>query len=506
MNLEYTSAVQIALERSSAWAERLGAPEVLPLHLLLGLLHEEEGRPALLLAGAGVSADSIRRALGASAALDGPSSAKVPLAASVQEILSQAGDVAFLVSAEKTIASDQVLLALVRHDHDLCSALESLGMNMARLELDILGTQGPPLHLEEPLHLHEPPEQVDVARILDASANRAREGLRVLEDYCRFSLDDAFLTGELKKLRHDLAAALEQLPGRLLIESRNTQGDVGTTIATAREQQRHSLENVVQVNAKRMQEGLRSLEEYGKLQSRTFGQALEAVRYRAYAVEQALLLGSIARQRLADARLYLLASEDSCRASLAGTLAEAAAGGVQIVQLREKNLADRALLEKARQVRAWTRKAGVLFIANDRPDIARLAEADGVHLGQDDMPIQQARRILGPGYLIGVSTHTIEQVRQAVLDGASYIGVGPTFPSPTKSFPDFPGLDFVRQASAETSLPAFVIGGITLGNLPQVLAAGARRVAVGHVLCQAEDPRKLAGQMRKILGGTQVPD
>src|SRR5437660_7098545 len=120
----------------------------------------------------------------------------------------------------------------------------------------------------------------------------------------------------------------------------------------------------------------------------------------------------------------------------------------------------------------WTRKANVLFIMNDRPDLARLAEADGVHLGQEELPVKDARRIVGPDALIGVSTHNLDQVRRAVLDGASYIGVGPTFPSGTKEFAEFPGLDFVRWVAEETSLPAFVIGGVTLENVAEVAAAG----------------------------------
>jgi thiamine-phosphate pyrophosphorylase len=216
-------------------------------------------------------------------------------------------------------------------------------------------------------------------------------------------------------------------------------------------------------------------------------------------MEKALLLGQDARDRLANARLYLLLTEAQCRFSLAGTIKEAAAGGVQIVQLREKRLSDRALLERAREVRQLTRKAGILFIMNDRADLALLAEADGVHLGQEDLTVQGARRVLGPDGLIGVSTHDLEQVRKAVRDGASYIGVGPTFPSGTKTFAEFPGLEFVRQALAETSLPAFVIGGITLDNLPEVIAAGGRRVAVSQAIGQADDPRKAAAMFRKLL-------
>ena len=133
---------------------------------------------------------------------------------------------------------------------------------------------------------------------------------------------------------------------------------------------------------------------------------------------------------------------------------------------------------------------------------AYVAEADGVHLGQDDLPVREARRILGPDALIGVSTHTIEQVRRAVLDGASYLGVGPTFPSRTKDFSAFAGLDFVRQVCAETTLPAFAIGGIDAGNIGRVLAAGAQRVAVSHAVAQAEDPRAIATQLRLALGSS----
>ena len=126
-----------------------------------------------------------------------------------------------------------------------------------------------------------------------------------------------------------------------------------------------------------------------------------------------------------------------------------------------------------------------------------------MHLGQDDMTIREARRILGPDAVIGVSTHNLDQVRKAVREGASYIGVGPVFPSPTKEFAEFPGLEFVRQAMAETSLPAFALGGITLENMPEALAAGAQRIAVSHAICQASDPRRMVGQMHLLL--TNIP-
>jgi thiamine-phosphate pyrophosphorylase len=344
---------------------------------------------------------------------------------------------------------------------------------------------------------------MDVCRILDAEANRAREALRVAEDYCRFSLDDSFLSRELKHLRHDLAETLADVLDRAMV-ARDTLGDVGTAITTPREQTRHSLTAVVEANFKRLEEALRSLEEVSKLRSPALGQRLEHIRYRAYTLERAILLGRAARQRLADARLYVLIGSSLDSADPEWTIQEAAAGGAQIFQLREKSLNDRQLLEQAKRVRRATEKAGVLFIVNDRPDIARLARADGVHLGQDDLPIKEARRILGAEGLIGVSTHTVEQLRQAVLSGASYVGVGPTFPSATKKFTEYPGLEFVRAAAAETSLPMFVIGGVDLHTIGDAIVAGGTRVAVGDAITQAKDPRSTAAQMRQLLDASAV--
>jgi thiamine-phosphate pyrophosphorylase len=341
---------------------------------------------------------------------------------------------------------------------------------------------------------------LDAARILDANANRAREALRVVEDYCRFVLDDRFLSGELKRMRHDLTEILGGLPPGQLLASRDTLGDVGTTLTTAQEQQRYSLAAVVQANLKRLQEALRSLEEYGKLRDPAVGQALERLRYRGYTLERALLLGATARERLVDTCLYVLLTASQCTLGLQRTIREAAEGGAQAFQLREKTMSDRELLARAREVRHLTRETGTLFIMNDRADLARLADADGVHLGQGELSVKEARRILGPEALVGVSTHNLDQVQQAVLDGASYIGLGPTFSSATKSFTEFPGLDFVREATAETSLPAFAIGGITLQNLESTLAAGARRIAVGHAICQSETPAAVAAAMRQLLG------
>jgi thiamine-phosphate pyrophosphorylase len=290
-------------------------------------------------------------------------------------------------------------------------------------------------------------------------------------------------------------------PPGLLLASRDTVHDVGTDVGTPSEYHRGSPTEVAAANLKRLQESLRSLEEFGKLLGPNLARELESLRYGAYTLERALVLGSAARNRLEDARLYVLLTGSRCQASLDWTIERAAAGGADVIQLREKDLPDRELLERARNVRRWTRQAGVLLIVNDRPDIARLCEADGVHLGQGDMPVMEARRVVGPDAIIGVSTHTVEEVRQAVTNGADYIGVGPTFPSTTKSFEVLAGLELVRAAVAETSLPAFALGGIGPENVGQVVAAGCRRVAVSAAIAGADDPEPVARTLRVALMG-----
>jgi thiamine-phosphate pyrophosphorylase len=500
MHADPTPATARALEAAARWAARLQAVSVSGIHLLLGLLEEEEGRAATLLRGAGLDPARICAELAPNPLAPPAAQPALPFTAAAQETLFHAGTVAASLSADRTLASEHLLFALLLKDESLRARLEALGLQWPLLEATIRSLHGPALHLHEPLELEEPlqpgagAERMETARILDAAANRAREALRVVEDYCRFVLDDAFLSGELKRVRHDLAEALAAHGPDVstCLAARETLRDVGTAITTRHEQERHSLHAVLAANFKRLEEALRSLEEFGKLHGPALGTALEQLRYRCYTLERALVRGVTARQRLADARLYLLVTGSACAAALDWTIAEAAAGGVDIVQLREKELSDRALWERALQVRKWTRAAGILFIMNDRPDLARLVEADGVHLGQDELPVKEARRVVGPDALIGVSTHNIDQLRQAILDGADYVGVGPTFPSGTKEFGELAGLDFVRQASAETSLPAFVIGGINADNIRQAVAAGARRVAVSQAIGKADDPRRVA--------------
>jgi thiamine-phosphate pyrophosphorylase len=372
-----------------------------------------------------------------------------------------------------------------------------------------------------------PRERLAALRIIDANFNRAAEGLRVIEEHCRFALNDGHLTECCKRLRHDLTAALRALPRDQLHAARESQIDVGAYINTPEERSRCSLAHIAAAGWQRIQQALRAIEEYAKLLAPDIAPRVEAIRYQAYTLAKACTTTAASQERLAHARLYVLLDGRSSECEFALRAQELISAGVHVLQLRDKRLDDRTLLARARLLRriidenettarqeprppgpeprtlnpepqAAERHGGrslqplapspqPLLILNDRPDLAVLARADGVHLGQDELSVHDARQIVGPDLLIGVSTHNIAQARQAVLDGASYIGCGPTFPSGTKEFDHFPGLDFLREVAAEIALPAFAIGGITCENLSQVLASGFTRVAIGGAIATSQD-------------------
>jgi thiamine-phosphate pyrophosphorylase len=326
-----------------------------------------------------------------------------------------------------------------------------------------------------------------VARILDANFNRAREALRVIEDSVRFGADDASLTAALKQLRHDLAAAIAGLDSQSLLTHRDTPGDVGTAISTDSEQTRDSMEDVVAAAFKRLTEALRVLEEYGKTVDASFAASIEQLRYRAYDLEMRVHFEPWRRRRFAQVRLYVLITESLCRGNWLRVAEAAIEGGAQCLQLRQKALPDGELLRRAEALRELTRMRDTLLIINDRPDIARLVAADGVHLGQDDMPVAAARRIVGQRIIIGKSTHTLDQARSALAEKPDYIAVGPMFATATKPQEHIAGPETLAAVLAETDRPHVAIGGITPDRIGQLTAVGCRCVAVcSAVISQPE--------------------
>jgi thiamine-phosphate pyrophosphorylase len=343
-------------------------------------------------------------------------------------------------------------------------------------------------------------ERMAALRILDANLNRATEGLRVIEEYARFALDDSGLSERCKSLRHRLILTLQAgKSGMDFLSARDTDGDVGCQIGTSTEYQRSSMVDVVQASFPRVQQALRSIEEYGKTLDPDLAREVEALRYETYTLQRQMLRSTSRTAQLQGARLYVLIDGGASETDFVAKANETIAAGVDVIQLRDKSLDDRTLLARAKALANLTRGTHTLFIMNDRPDLAALAHADGVHVGQEELPVSEVRKIIGPDLLIGVSTHNIEQARQAIADGADYIGCGPTFPSQTKSFDHYPGLDFLRQVAAEIKLPAFAIGGITLENVEEVLGTGVKRVAVSGAAASVSGlKRKLTPEFCEI--------
>ena len=363
-------------------------------------------------------------------------------------------------------------------------------------------------------------------RIIDAAANRTSEGLRVAEDIMRMHLNDRHLAKRLKKLRHDLIDVLAALPAANSVAARDSIGDVGRNIQVKQEYERSSskqgtesskpdvsnqasdergsasFEPLLIANFKRAQQAIRTLEEFLKSDSETVAKAIEQIRYRCYTLEKACRLALRADTIFALVSIYVLidgcqwnktcsanqskVSEDDWQdALLAKTVRALVDAGVDFIQLRDKDLSDRQLVAAGQVIAKLTRDARTGFIMNDRADIAVACGADGVHVGQDELSVADARRIIGPDKLIGVSTHSLEQAQAAVLEGADYIGVGPVFASQTKSFSQQVGTALVKEICSEVGLPAFAIGGIDLTNAAQVAAVGCGRVAVTAVYAGA---------------------
>ncbi len=333
-----------------------------------------------------------------------------------------------------------------------------------------------------------------LARLIDANANRAREGLRVVEDLARFVLNDPRLSAELKAIRHQLAAALELLPldRGALLAWRDAQADVGTALSTPTEADRDGLPTLAAAAAGRLAEALRSIEESAKaLGSPQAAAAVEQLRYRAYdataGVERAFGTG-----RARQWRLCILLTESLCTHHPWLRVAELAIeGGADCLQLREKDLSTAELTARARELVALARPHAVSVIINDRVDVALAANADGVHLGQTDMTVRDARRIAGNTLLIGVSTANLDQARAAARDGTDYCGLGPMFPSPTKPKPTLAGPAYLRAYLADPAtarLPHLAISGISPQNVGELAAAGCRGVAVSSAVCGATEP------------------
>ena len=344
-----------------------------------------------------------------------------------------------------------------------------------------------------------------IARLLDANLNRAREGLRVVEDWCRLALQRPELVAQLKDYRQRLG----QCHPSTFKQARHAASDPATGLAHQAQQERSTPQQVVAANCARVQEALRVLEEFGRHGAAELAATAATIRYGLYDLETALLANQERHQTLRQARLYLVTQPVPELLAVVKACLEA---GLRLVQYREKSpqpdergVTDHQRFRTATALRQLCWDHGALFIVNDRVDLALAVEADGVHLGQGDLPPLAARRLLGPERLIGRSTHCPDHLRQAVADGCDYVGVGPVHATPTKPGRPPVGLDYVRQATACSPVPCFAIGGVNLENAHQAMGSGAHGVAVVRALMSASDPGAVTRQLLQVIETSALP-
>jgi len=347
-----------------------------------------------------------------------------------------------------------------------------------------------------------------VLRILDANLNRAGEAIRVIEEAARFLLEDRALVRRVKEMRHLLSKAARvttPAPGRFA--ARNVAGDVGRTLRVGAQRDSRDVADIVEANFKRLQEALRCVEEYGRGRP-VLVMVAQGLRMGAYALESEIVSALGPRRVLREARLYVILTTEVAGRSLAEAARLALKGGAQLLQVREKTMSDRRLVVAVKRVVALARPRGVPVLVDDRVDVALASGADGVHVGDDDLSIADARRLLGPSAIVGATAHSAPEARRAERAGADYVSAGPVFSAATKwrhlpagATPrlDPQGLSVVRAIQRAVSCPVFAIGGITVENLPSVLAAGARRVAVCAGVLAAADPARAAQRMRGAI-------
>lgn len=515
MTMETTENARAVMRYAAQEARWFGSGAVESIHLLLGILKQTESAAAGILKELGINFRKLSLALESTAPeTRADMTGDLPRSENLKRIIRAAEQ-----SAEDRrrvrVGSEHLLMGIMSVSQSRAARLlsrfevsaEKVAAQVSRLMVkheasEVVQGDAPAIvDVNVELAATGPEATKNIYRILDANLNRAGEAIRVVEECARFVMDHPVLAQEAKGLRHRLHHAMEKLdiPSGELLAARDTVGDVGTLLSGVGDVSRSTLTTVLKANFRRLAESLRTLEEYTKLVRKPWS-AFEQLRYEVYELEKSFSRPGPKRASLDQVQLCVLVGHSKSGRSTLDVLQEVLDGGCTMVQLRQKQISDRELLELAKKARHMTQQAGALLIINDRADVARRVGADGVHVGQTDLPVNEARRIVGFDRLVGVSTHSPEQAFEAESAGADYIGVGPVFASSTKPKLGSLGVELVRSVSS-IRVPFFAIGGISLENLPRVLAVGATRVAVGSGIIESDEicetTRRFISELRK---------
>jgi thiamine-phosphate pyrophosphorylase len=340
-----------------------------------------------------------------------------------------------------------------------------------------------------------------VYRIIDANFNRGREAIRVVEDYCRFALNSVPLSERAKQLRHELSAAVGKLDAGRLIAGRDTPGDVGVGRRVDNQLQRTDLQDSFIAGCKRLTEALRTLTEAIQAINPDAAETIEKLRYDAYTLEKDIIVFSEPAEKFKRVRLYVIITSN-LPADVISLTHKCVAGGADCIQLRAKDAEDDKLFAIAAEFVQICKSGGILSIINDRADIAVTAGADGLHLGQNDLPIEQVRKLQLAPLIIGKSTHSLKELEATCKESPTYVSLGPVFPTPTKPNVAPVGLDYVKQGLeklADTGIGHVAIGGITPENVEQVLEAGANCISVCSTVTEAKDPTAACRKLKQKI-------
>lgn len=337
-------------------------------------------------------------------------------------------------------------------------------------------------------------------RLIDANINRASEGVRVLEDVARFYLNREELSSKARELRHKIRKTLPFSDSELL-SSRNSEEDTGFDISqNSNLDNKTDLKALISANFKRAQEAVRVIEESLKTEGfNRESKIYESIRFELYTLEKQYFPGENETFSLPD--IYgLTYHECSLGRSNVEIVREMIKAGIKLIQYREKEASQKEKYQECLEIRKLTKEAGVTFIVNDDIDIARLVDADGVHIGQDDLPVAKVRELLGPGKIIGLSTHSPEQGKKAMKEGVDYIGVGPIYATKTKkNVCDPVGHKYLEWAGREVSIPFVAIGGIKEHNLHEIMQRGASSVALVSEITGNENIPAKVKALRKVM-------
>lgn len=334
-------------------------------------------------------------------------------------------------------------------------------------------------------------------RIIDASLNRVGEGLRLLEDVARLLLDDTSLTQQLKTMRHELIVSDNSFQQQLL-DSRNSEGDVGVDLEVPGEGKERELSSVVVANARRIQEALRTLEELAKvpeISSRLDSEKFKQARFSLYAIERELMSRLLREEKRKNiSGLYVIISKQVIeKGDYRDVATQTIRGGATAIELHGEFQTKESLIPVARQLRALCAEHKVLFIIGSYLDLALASDADGLLLKEGDLPIQTARKLLPLGKILGCSVTAVEQAKGAQAEGADYIIAGPVYPNFAGE--NVVGLENLKKIKQAVSLPLVAFGGITKDNASEVIAAGADSVAVIGSVSKTESAEEASQQI-----------